>query len=1147
MSIVIKSQELNYAIYKYLLEAGLQHTAFSLFNEAHIEEKVREFDQNCRPGHLLHLVERGLMFNQIESHIHLGQYCECKKEMHIITPHQCEITEKELQKKRKLENYKDTFLHDAIQRTDNLINNIVANENTNTIVLEYKQFQNITRQLEVEYGENELQNVKFSVNKRHKLLSVYDPKLGSVQNVKYGMEYVNNCHTFSPLQVVNILPCSMGDSILKLKFMEWDRVTGNYLILVFEEGHVIMYKQNEQKIKKYFKINNCNDLINISWCPQFNNILALHFSSCIQFIDPESKNVFGSIQGKFKQFSWRYFDQFMTVDYDGNIKFGALEDENFDITLINQGKIENVKFNKAKNLVAGIDKDKNNVKVWVLDKNNKQQDYLIEVGDSDYDKIQDYFWCTGNNIGIGNFIAIVYKREIKIYDLELVSQKYVSYFPEEQLNIANQLLNIKILAKFYFSNNFYSIQSAYEIDGLQSSIIVVFSQNQLMFIDVGNQYKNSMNLEQKLNYTCYCNRCGDIGTKQFKNQNLQIGILNHKTQKRKYMPAVQKWLKFSILAVFKQILNQIQKQVEEQSILIQKQNQSLDQSSQKLSLSQVWNYSQQNQNNQSTDQQRTSKQLSPNDINFQQELKQQPSNLLKFIIDQVTKTINVGNMQGDKKTIQIQQQLMLYQMIKKRTSQLVINMNSQTNLAQTVKDQDENWENKNGQEMNSQSNFQESQNQITDQSTNNDRSSRSYKHFNTQMMQNFTQYQNLLKKTQSTKKKKIYLNKSKNSFACQQVYKYNPKYKTYIDEKCSQLNENDFSLQTFQTQQQQGSNLESIQIKQEKQDHVQENQKQKIIFRKNMQAQLKNLKLKDKTVVVRNQSQKNTYSENQRIPFQQSQSQYSDNLPQYQFISERNSVQSKGQKSIMLKNKYKQIRIQGRNHLSLEKLTTYDQSLRSNISQIKKFQQFNYIQIKQQTKGQFSTQSGSIMEQRNRNSVKNSFQLNQWDDLQKEIQCEKMNSLLQKQVRIYQNDLSHMKKIQFQQLCQNTILPIQLPNSKAQKVRTFYQNINQQKINCDSENNNINNKSGNKLQKNNPNAISSILINNFSIRKGQTNKKQTIQYQIPLSSRQHPQTSQTSKRDSQKLNYQINGRNSELKTYSVKNSPKKDQQEISIQ
>lgn len=36
MSIVVKSDELNLLIYKYLCEANLSHTAYTIFNEAQL-------------------------------------------------------------------------------------------------------------------------------------------------------------------------------------------------------------------------------------------------------------------------------------------------------------------------------------------------------------------------------------------------------------------------------------------------------------------------------------------------------------------------------------------------------------------------------------------------------------------------------------------------------------------------------------------------------------------------------------------------------------------------------------------------------------------------------------------------------------------------------------------------------------------------------------------------------------------------------------------------------------------------------------------------------------------------------------------------------------------------------------------------------
>ena len=53
MSIVLRANELNIIIYKYLLEAGLTHTAYSLFNEAVLAQTLQEFRFDVRPGHLL--------------------------------------------------------------------------------------------------------------------------------------------------------------------------------------------------------------------------------------------------------------------------------------------------------------------------------------------------------------------------------------------------------------------------------------------------------------------------------------------------------------------------------------------------------------------------------------------------------------------------------------------------------------------------------------------------------------------------------------------------------------------------------------------------------------------------------------------------------------------------------------------------------------------------------------------------------------------------------------------------------------------------------------------------------------------------------------------------------------------------------------
>ena len=71
MSIILKSDEINYVVYKYLLEAGLNHTAFSMFYEANLDGPSREFRYDVQSGYLVSLIEKALLLTQIESHIFL--------------------------------------------------------------------------------------------------------------------------------------------------------------------------------------------------------------------------------------------------------------------------------------------------------------------------------------------------------------------------------------------------------------------------------------------------------------------------------------------------------------------------------------------------------------------------------------------------------------------------------------------------------------------------------------------------------------------------------------------------------------------------------------------------------------------------------------------------------------------------------------------------------------------------------------------------------------------------------------------------------------------------------------------------------------------------------------------------------------------
>ena len=87
MSIIIKANELNSIIYKYLLEAGLSHSAYTLFNEAALSQPLQEFRFDIRAGHLLSILEKGLVYNKLEAHVNVVCLCRCRVSTRIVRNH----------------------------------------------------------------------------------------------------------------------------------------------------------------------------------------------------------------------------------------------------------------------------------------------------------------------------------------------------------------------------------------------------------------------------------------------------------------------------------------------------------------------------------------------------------------------------------------------------------------------------------------------------------------------------------------------------------------------------------------------------------------------------------------------------------------------------------------------------------------------------------------------------------------------------------------------------------------------------------------------------------------------------------------------------------------------------------------------------
>ena len=91
MSIVIRSDEVNVLVYKYLQESNLTHTAFTFYNEAALADSITRYRYDLRAGHLLSLLEKALIFCQIESHTTMSEYEECREDIHLLKPHICSI------------------------------------------------------------------------------------------------------------------------------------------------------------------------------------------------------------------------------------------------------------------------------------------------------------------------------------------------------------------------------------------------------------------------------------------------------------------------------------------------------------------------------------------------------------------------------------------------------------------------------------------------------------------------------------------------------------------------------------------------------------------------------------------------------------------------------------------------------------------------------------------------------------------------------------------------------------------------------------------------------------------------------------------------------------------------------------------------
>ncbi|KAL0222110.1 hypothetical protein RCL1_001964 [Eukaryota sp. TZLM3-RCL] len=109
----LNSEEINILIYRYLQEAGLHHTAFTLSQEALLWRSPYR-NAEITPGSLISYLQKGLMYEEIETHLNAdGTEKRCDQPFSLTQPHRCrEVSEFEttLPAKNRIEPNRVAFL-----------------------------------------------------------------------------------------------------------------------------------------------------------------------------------------------------------------------------------------------------------------------------------------------------------------------------------------------------------------------------------------------------------------------------------------------------------------------------------------------------------------------------------------------------------------------------------------------------------------------------------------------------------------------------------------------------------------------------------------------------------------------------------------------------------------------------------------------------------------------------------------------------------------------------------------------------------------------------------------------------------------------------------------------------------------------------
>ncbi|KAJ1509375.1 hypothetical protein HMI56_006827 [Coelomomyces lativittatus] len=89
--ISISADEVNFLVYRYLLESGFKHSVFAFQHESNLSEKLGYYRElNVKPGYLISLLHKALQLMQIDIHMdESGTERECTATLSLLAPHIC--------------------------------------------------------------------------------------------------------------------------------------------------------------------------------------------------------------------------------------------------------------------------------------------------------------------------------------------------------------------------------------------------------------------------------------------------------------------------------------------------------------------------------------------------------------------------------------------------------------------------------------------------------------------------------------------------------------------------------------------------------------------------------------------------------------------------------------------------------------------------------------------------------------------------------------------------------------------------------------------------------------------------------------------------------------------------------------------------